>query len=89
MCRHGVLVHCPSRLSAAATGLAAKLPCGDGMSTTWTREFAKAVHHLDDVMSHSFNCSCLSRRDSELKLPRHIRERQVVVLAKSVNECGW
>ena len=69
MCSRGVLVHCPSRLGAAAAVLAAELPCGDGVLTKWALEPGKAVHHFDSVMSHSLNCSCLSRYDSELKLP--------------------
>jgi hypothetical protein len=69
MCSRGVHVHCPSRLGAAAAVLAAELPCGDGVFTKWALEPGKAVHHFDSVMSHSFNCSCLSRYDSELKLP--------------------
>ena len=48
---------------------AAELPCGDGVFTKWTLERAKAVHHCDTVMSHSFKCSRLSRYDSELKFP--------------------
>src|ERR1017187_5468190 len=55
MCRSGVLVHCPSRLSAATAVLAAKLPCRDGVSAKYTLECAKAVHHFDRVMSHSFS----------------------------------
>jgi hypothetical protein len=69
MCSRGVLVHCPSRLGAAVAVLAAELPSGDGVFTKWALERAKAVHHFDGVMSHSFNCSSLSRYDSELKLP--------------------
>ena len=69
MCSRGVLVHCPSRLGAAAAVLAAELPCGDRVLTKWALEPGKAVHHFDSVMSHSLNCSCLSRYDSELKLP--------------------
>jgi hypothetical protein len=57
-----------SRLGAAAAVLAAELPCGDGVSTKWALEYAKALHHCDGVMSHSFKCSHLSRYDSELKL---------------------
>jgi len=67
-CR-GVLVHCPSRLSATVTVRAAELLCGDGMFTKRTLECAKTVHHFDGVISHSFKCSRLSRSDSEPKLP--------------------
>jgi hypothetical protein len=67
-CR-GVLVHCPSRLDATVTILAAELLCGDGMFTKRTLERAKTVHHFDSVISHSFKCSRLSRSDSEPKLP--------------------
>ena len=56
MCSRGMLVHCPSRLGAAATVLTAELLCGDGVFTKWALEYGKAVHHLDGVMSHSFNC---------------------------------
>jgi hypothetical protein len=56
MCHRGVLVHCPSRLGAAATVLAAEISCGDGVSTKRALEHAKAIHLFDDVMSHSFNC---------------------------------
>jgi len=68
LCR-GVLVHCPSRLGATVTVLAAELPCGDRMFTNWTLESAKTVHHFDGVISHSFKSSRLSRYDSEPKLP--------------------
>jgi hypothetical protein len=56
MRRRGMLVHCPSRLGAAATVLAAEIPCGDGVFTEWALERGKTVHHFDRVMSHSFNC---------------------------------
>jgi hypothetical protein len=69
MCSRGVLVHCPSRLGAAAAVLAAKLPCRDGMLAKDAPERAKAVHHFDCVISHNFKCSRLSRHGSELKLP--------------------
>ena len=69
VCSRGVRVHCPSRLGTAATVLATELLCGDEVSTKWALERSKAVDHLDDVMSHSFNCSDLSRHDSEPKLP--------------------
>lgn len=64
----GVLVHCPSRLGAAAAVLVAELQCSDRVLTQWALERGKTVHPLDGVMSHSFHCSCLSRYDSELKL---------------------
>jgi hypothetical protein len=69
MCSRGVLVHCLGRLGAAAAVLAAELQCGDGVFTKRALEGDKAVHHFDGVMSHSFNCSLLSRYDSEPKLP--------------------
>ena len=53
-CR-GVLVHCPSRLGATVTVLAAELLRGDGMFTKRTLEPAKTVHHFDGVISHSFS----------------------------------
>jgi hypothetical protein len=65
----GVLVHCPSRLGATVTVLAAEVLCGDRMFTHWTLESAKTVHHFDGVISHSFKSSRLSRFDSEPKLP--------------------
>jgi hypothetical protein len=69
MLRRSVLVHCPSRLGATVTVLAAELPCGDRMFTNWTLESAKTVHHFDGVISHSFKSSRLSQHDSEPKLP--------------------
>jgi len=60
MCDRGVLVHCPSRLGAAVAVQAAEIPCGEGVFTKLALERAKAVHHFDGVMSHSFNCSPLS-----------------------------
>ena len=56
VCSRGVLVHCPSRLGAAVAVQAAEIPCSDGVSTKSALEYAKAVHHFDVVMSHSFNC---------------------------------
>jgi hypothetical protein len=67
LCR-GVLVHCPSRLGATVTVLAAELPCGDGMFTKRTLERAKTVHHFDGVISHSFKSSRLSCYHSETKV---------------------
>ena len=65
-----MLVHCPSRLGAAAAVSAAEFRRGDGVFATLARERDQAVHHLDGVMSHSFNSSPLSRYDSEPKLLR-------------------
>ena len=65
----GVLVHCPSRLGATVTVLAAEVLGGDGMLTKRTLERAKTVHHFDGVISHSFKCSRLFRSDTEPKLP--------------------
>jgi hypothetical protein len=59
MSSRSVLVHHLSRLGAAAAVLAAELPCSDRVFTKRALECCKAVHHLDGVMSHSFNCSCL------------------------------
>ena len=56
MCSRGVLVHRPSRLGAAVAILAAEIPCGDEVFAKSALERAKAAHHLDGVMSHSFNC---------------------------------
>jgi hypothetical protein len=39
--------------SAVGDALVAKLPCGDGVFTTYTFERAKAVHRFDRVISHS------------------------------------
>ena len=69
MCGYRVLIHCLGRLGAAAAVLAAELPCGDRVFTHQALERAKAVHHFDGVMSHSFKYRRLSRHDSELKLP--------------------
>jgi hypothetical protein len=69
MCSRGVLVHRPSRLGAAVAVQAAKIPCGEGVFTKLALERAKAVHHLDGVMSHSSNCSPSSLYDPELKTP--------------------
>jgi len=67
VCSRGVLVHCPSRLGAAVAVQAAEIPCGEGVFTKLALERAKAVHHLDGVMSHSFNCRLSSLCDPELK----------------------
>ena len=53
MCSRGVLVHYLSRLGATIAVLAAELPCGDGVSTKWALEYAKALHQCDGVMSHN------------------------------------
>jgi hypothetical protein len=86
LCR-GVLVHCPSRLGATVTVLAAELLCGDRMFTNWTLERAKAVHHFDGVISHSFKSSRLSRYDSEPKLPSLLfvrtQRRDIIRLPKT------
>jgi hypothetical protein len=55
--RLGVLVHCPCCLSTAATVQTAELPGGNGVFAEWALEHRKAVHHLDGVMSHNFNCT--------------------------------
>jgi len=49
MCSRAVLVHCPRRLGAAVTILAAKLLRGDGVFTKWALEGGKAAHHFDGV----------------------------------------
>ena len=54
MCSRGVLVHCRSRLGAAATVLAAEIPRCDGVLTNRALERAKAVRNFDSVMSHGF-----------------------------------
>ena len=54
MCSRSVLVHCPSRLSAAVTILAMELLGGDGMITKRALERAKTVHQCDGVVSHSY-----------------------------------
>jgi hypothetical protein len=84
MCSRGVLVHCPSCLGAATTVLATKLSRGDGVLTEWALKLGEAVHHLDGVMSHSFNCRCLSLCEPELKLPSpRLRVKwQVLALTK-------
>ena len=67
MCHHGMLVHCPSRLGAAATVLAAEISCRDRVFTKGAVELGEAVHHLDRVISHSFNCRRFSLAFLELK----------------------
>jgi hypothetical protein len=52
MCSRAVLVHCPSRLRAAVTILAAKLLFGDEVFTNWALEGCKTVYHFDGVVSH-------------------------------------
>ena len=56
MCSRGVLVHCPSGLGTAVAVLAAEIPRGDGVFAERAVEHGKAVHLLDGVMPHSFNC---------------------------------
>ena len=60
MCSRGVLLPCPSRLDAAVAVQTAEIPCGEGVFTKLALERAKAVHHFDRVMSHSFSCRPLS-----------------------------
>jgi hypothetical protein len=67
MCCCGVVVHCLSRLGAATAVLAAKLPCRDRVFATYTLECAKAVHHFDRVMSHSFSVVAYPCYGSALK----------------------
>ena len=69
MCSRGMLVHCPSRLSAALTVLAIELHCGDEVFAKSALELGKAIHLFDGVNSHSFNCRRSPWYDSELKLP--------------------
>jgi hypothetical protein len=69
MCSCSVLIHCPSRLGAAAAVLTAELPCRDGVFTKGAFERAKAVHHFDGVMSHRYKSSRFSQYYSELKYP--------------------
>jgi hypothetical protein len=69
MCSPGVVVHYLSRLGATTAVLAAEVPSGDGVPAKRTLERAKAFHHRNGVMSHTFKCSRISRYDSELKLP--------------------
>jgi hypothetical protein len=56
VCRHGMLIHCPSRLNAASGVLAIELHCGDEVFAKAAFELGKAIHLFDGVMSHSFNC---------------------------------
>lgn len=51
----GVLIHRLRRLGAAVAVLAAELLCGDGVLAKRALEEAKAVHHFDGVMSHTFS----------------------------------
>lgn len=57
----GVLVHCPCRLGAAISFLAAEVACVYGVFTKWALEPGKAVHHFDGVISHISNCRRLSQ----------------------------
>jgi hypothetical protein len=68
MCSPRVLVHCLSRLGAAAAVFPVELLRGDGVLTKRAPECGTAIHRFDGVMSHSLNCRRLSRHDSELKL---------------------
>ena len=47
---------CLSRLRAAVAVLAFEIPGRDGVFTSGAFEDAEAMHQLDGVMSHSFNC---------------------------------
>jgi len=67
MCSRSVLVHCLSRLGAAAAVLAAELLGGHRVLTKWAPERGKAIDRFDGVMSHSLNCRRLPRHDFELK----------------------
>ena len=67
MCSRGMVVHCSSRLGAAVAVQAAEIARGEGVFAKPALERAKAVHHSDGVMSHSFNCRPLSRYDSKPK----------------------
>jgi hypothetical protein len=69
MCTHGVFVHCPRCVGAEVAVPGAELLCGDGISAKRAVEHAKALHHRDGVMPHTFKSSRLFRYDSELKLP--------------------
>jgi hypothetical protein len=80
MCSRSMLVHCPSGLGAAVAFLAAELPCGDGVFAKCTLEHAKAVHHFDGVMPHSFKCSRFSQYASELKLPHHSSTNGITIV---------
>jgi hypothetical protein len=60
MCSRGMFVHRPCRLGAAVAILTAELSCGDQVLAEWALERRKAIHHLDAVMSHIFNCSLVS-----------------------------
>jgi hypothetical protein len=68
MCSRGMFVHCPRCLGAEVAVLGAELLCGDGISAKWALEHAKALHHCDGVMPHSFKYRRLFQYDSELKL---------------------
>jgi len=67
VCSPRVLVHCLSRLGAAAAILSVELLRGDGVLTKRAFECGTAIHRFDRVMSHTLNCRRLSRRDSKLK----------------------
>jgi hypothetical protein len=67
MCSRGVLVHCLSRLGAATTVLAAKLPSRNRVFAECTLECAKAIHYFDRIMSHTFSVFAYLTHDSRLK----------------------
>jgi hypothetical protein len=75
-----VLVHCPSRLGTAAAVLNAEVRCRDGVFATQACERGHAVDHLDDVMSHSFKSSPLSRDDYETNVTKGRNPRQPMCL---------
>ena len=66
-----MLVHCPGRLGAAIAIVAAELLGGDGVFTKEAPKRSNVARSIDRVISHSFNCSHLSRYNLELKLLSH------------------
>jgi len=90
MCGCCVLVHRFSRLGAAVAAMAAEILCGDGVSTNWTLERAKTVHHFDRIMSHSFSVVAYPAYDSKLKFNSRFSSRlrlRSVLLARQRPFC--
>jgi hypothetical protein len=86
MCSRGMFVHRPCRLSAAVAILTAELSCGDKVLAEWALERRKAIHHLNAVMSHIFNCSLVSGQPRTL-LGTKVTPRQQ--LLNGVNAKGF
>jgi hypothetical protein len=80
MCGSCVLVHCFSRLGAAATLQATKDPCRNGVFAEYTFECAKAAHHFDRVMSHSFSVVAYPAYHSKLKFNSRLSTTKIAFI---------